>query len=88
MNQVELYNCLYGKLAPIVSEIDPGHLGGARGEYDRDINEIIRIVMEQKRLLTAQELKDIFKTYTGDFATLDDSDTEAITHSIRDCVDW
>lgn len=86
MNQAELYNCLYVKLAPVVSEIDPGNLGGARGEYDRDINEIIRIVMEQKRILSAQELRDTFKTYTGDFATLDDAAAEAITNSIKDCL--
>ena len=86
MNQAELYDCLYGKLAPLVSKVDPGHLGGAAGEYDKDINEIIRIVIEKKRYLSAQELREIFITCTGNFATLNDDEAESISDSIKDCL--
>lgn len=83
---MELHKCLYKELSVIISRVDPGHLGGAANEYEKDINEIIRLVLEQDRTPSILELKNIFITCTGDFVSLEDQDAKDLIRSIEECL--
>lgn len=54
------YEVLYKKIEPIISQADPKSLGGAAGEYDNQINQIIKLVLEKKASITGALLLQIF----------------------------
>lgn len=54
------YEVLYSKIEPIISEADPAALGGAPGEYDQQINQIIKLMLEEDTSIDAETLSRIF----------------------------
>lgn len=61
-------------LSLAIENIDPGNLGGTANEYSTTVNEIMRVLMEQHRAPTQDEILSILKNTVGDFATATDDE--------------
>lgn len=55
-----IYKQLQRVISPLLHSIDPAGLGGADGEYDREVDQLIRIVMEDRRSPSEDEIRSIF----------------------------
>jgi len=81
------YNKPYKALSIEISSVDPGSLGGVDGEYDKSINEIIRIILEQKKIPSSEEITTIFKDSIGDFSSVSTNEADRIILIIKKEMD-
>lgn len=51
---------MYRLIELIISSADPAALGNASGEYENQINEIVRLILEKKALIDGEALQQIF----------------------------
>lgn len=85
MKNEEIYKTLYKKVSALVNLIDPAALGGAINEYDREVNQIIKLIMFKKRPLTIEEIKSTF-TENYESISLEDNELESVVIKIKGLV--
>lgn len=83
MNSVENYKEMFNKVSKIVHDIDPINLGGVPGEYDNQVNEIIKLIdLSNNYKLSTDEIYNIFAKTFADSMTKDKSSFEKISAEI------
>ncbi len=70
MNIQTHYDNLKKIIEPIIMDADLANLGGVQGEYDRQIDLIIKYILENKEI-SSDFIKKVFKEYFGDGAAND-----------------
>lgn len=85
MKNENLYTSLHEKISPLVHEADPVALGGADGEYENEVNQVIKLIMSKKSLITGEEIKKIFlENYNS--ISLDDNEIEELEVKINKVI--
>ena len=80
---MENYKDMFANINKIVLDVDPINLGGVPGEYDNQVNEIIKLINTKKSYkLQSDEIYKIFYRSFADSITDDKSSFDAIATKI------
>lgn len=60
MTSITEHNSLHAIVDFIISGADPAALGGAPGEYENQINQIVKFILEKRMPINTEVLRQIF----------------------------
>ena len=73
------------KVNALIHEADPVNLGGVEGEYDLQVNEIVKIMAGGHKQFTGPEIRQIFERDFG-IKLNDDSSFEKIAEQLNKII--
>lgn len=86
MKQLENYKFIRNELYDLIHSIDPAALGGATGEYDREVDAMIKLIMSKKAELTKDEITSVFSKAYKEYS-LEEDEINQILSKIKEIVE-